>query len=115
MSKRRLLGVRKLQRFLESHDISAQAFAKLAGVGRTQMYRVISGETTKVLVDFALAVSRASKGAIELRDFASSTRYEADPILDVERRIGRAAARSKRERHRPTHPPESGPNATVIS
>jgi len=98
----KLLGVRKLERLLKTLDISAQSFAKMAGVNRGQLHRVLNQKTTKILVDFAIAVSRASKGYIEVEDFSSLTLYDEDQdakagskwskLVELDRRLSRAAA-----------------------
>jgi hypothetical protein len=112
----KLLGVRKLERLLKTLGISAQSFAKLAGVNRGQLHRIINCLTSKVTVDFAIAVSRASKGYIDVEDFSSLTLYDEDQdakasskwakLVELDRRLSTAAAagssrsRVKRSRSR---------------
>lgn len=79
------LGAQALLKFLEDHAILRSEFAAQAGVSRLQLYRVLTGQTVQVSLDFALAVARATDGVIEAEDFAFSTRSRTT-VLDVPNR-----------------------------
>lgn len=65
-------GGRKLAEYIDKHfDGNKAAFARAANVERLAVFRVVSGRPKHITVDFAVAASRATKGAVSVEDFVS--------------------------------------------
>lgn len=75
-------GGLKLRELLKRRKLKVTDFAKSAGVNRLSVLRVTNGERWEFIsVDFALAIRDATRGAIEVEDFASITSV---PLADEE-------------------------------
>lgn len=92
------LGARKLRRLMKMHRISAQQFGSIAGVNRITLHNALNGATRLISVDFALAVRRASKGAIKAEDWASETALQVDPQALILARLARASKKNSASR-----------------
>ena len=56
-----------LAKFLKARNLSQGQFAEMAGVSRSVINRVLSGDRPRFSVPAALAIERATRGAVDLR------------------------------------------------
>lgn len=64
----------RLRKYLEQERISQADFARLAGLSQPALSQYVSG-VRRPNVDAALAIERASNGAIPMSDWAHSRRH----------------------------------------
>lgn len=70
-------GARLLREFLAESKQSIPKFAEANGLCRIRVQRALNGERHRIAVDFALAVERATGGAVPIGAWASETTSEA--------------------------------------
>jgi transcriptional regulator with XRE-family HTH domain len=60
-----------LAKFLKARGMSQGQFAEMAGVSRTVINRVLSGDRPRFSVPAALAIEAATDGAVDLRSLVN--------------------------------------------
>lgn len=63
-------GAKLLRQYLDAQGLSIPAFADRHDFCRIQIQRAIKGERKKISVDFALAIQRATGGAVPMAAWA---------------------------------------------
>lgn len=66
-------GARELRAYLSANGVSITRFCEANGLDRIQVQRVLNGERTRISVDFARNVERATSGAVAWHLWSSET------------------------------------------
>ena len=69
----RTAGAKALRRYLNKIKTSVPVFCEANDLDRITVQRVLNGERTRISVDFAYAIYRATGGAVSWHLFRSAT------------------------------------------
>ena len=100
-------GARALRAFLNTKDLSVPDFCQAHRMDRIQVQKALNGDTTRISVDLATSIERATEGVV----VAAAWREETRRMSSVEKKPRKTKDKAADE---PGDPDELGDRKSVV-